>query len=201
MAYSGAHCSAPRRERQRQLRDDCLIEHGFVSLVQNEPLQRQSRRPLATASSFFEWLNTSPWANFINGNEWAFPAVECLHLMGFALSIGTIAMVDLRLLGLAMRRRTAAELAADLDGLTWLGLAVMLTTGPLMFSADAVAWHRNPAFQFKMVGLALALAFHFTLHRRATRPGTPPLLAQLAGSASLALWAAVVGSGRMIAFT
>jgi len=148
----------------------------------------------------FQWLTTSPWANFLNGPEWAFPAVESLHMMGFALSIGTIALVDLRLLGLAMRRQTAGELAADLDRLTWFGLAVMLSTGPLMFSADAINWYRNPAFQFKMVCLTLALAFHFTLHRRATRPATPPLQAKLAGAVSLALWTAVVGGGRMIAF-
>ena len=48
-------------------------------------------------ASFFEWLSTSPWANAMNGPEWAFPVVESLHFMGFALSIGTIAIVDLRL--------------------------------------------------------------------------------------------------------
>jgi hypothetical protein len=153
------------------------------------------------STSFFEWLAAGPWAAFMNGPEWAFPTVESLHLAGFALSIGTIAIVDLRLLGLGMRRVSAAELAADLSGLTALGLGVMLITGPLMFSADAVAWQANPAWRFKMVCLALALVLHFTLHRRATRDGTPPLFAKLAGGASLALWTAVVGGGRMIAFT
>ena len=76
----------------------------------------------------------------------------------------------------------------------------MLITGPLMFSADAVRYHHNPSFQFKMTCLALALLFHFTMHRRATRPGTGPLLAKLAGGLSLALWTAVVAGGRMIAF-
>ena len=136
----------------------------------------------------------------MNGPEWAFPMVESLHFMGFALSIGTIAMVDLRLLGIGMRRQTASELAADLHRLTWLGLAVMLITGPLMFSADAVRYHYNPSFQFKMICLMLALLFHVTLHRRAVRSGASPLLAKLAGGVSLALWTAVVAGGRMIAF-
>ena len=153
-----------------------------------------------TWAAFFEWLTTSPWANFLNGTEWAFPVLESIHFMGFALSIGTIAIVDLRLMDLAMRRRTAGELAADLSRLTTIGLAVMLTTGPLLFSADAITWYRNSAFQFKMVFLALALGFHFTLHRRAIRSGTAPLLAKLAGGVSLALWTAVIGGGRMIAF-
>jgi len=150
--------------------------------------------------SFFEWLTTSPWANAMNGPEWAFPVVQSLHFMGFALSIGTIAIVDLRLLGIAMRRQTAGELAADLNRWTWIGIAVMLITGPLMFSADAVRYHYNPSFQFKMISLTVALLFHVTLHRRAVRSGTSPLLAKLAGGTSLALWIAVVAGGRMIAF-
>ena len=151
-------------------------------------------------ASFFEWLTASPWANFLNGTEWAFPVLESIHFMGFALSVGTIAIVDLRLMGLAVRRRTVGELAADLNRLTGVGITVMLITGPLLFCADAVTWFRNSAFQFKMIFLALALAFHFTLHRRATGADTPPMLAKLAGGVSLALWTAVIGGGRMIAF-
>ena len=152
------------------------------------------------ASSIFEWLTTSPWANAMNGPEWAFPVVQSLHFMGFALSIGTIAIVDLRLLGIGMRRQTAAQLAADLAPWTISGFAVMLTTGFLMFSADAVVYHVNPSFQFKMICLAAALLFHFTVHRRATGPQVPPMAAKLAGCLSLALWIALVAGGRMIAF-
>ena len=150
--------------------------------------------------SFFEWLTTSPWANAMNGPEWAFPVVESLHFIGFAFSIGTIAIVDLRLLGWAMRRQTAAELAADLDRWTLAGFALMLVTGPLMFSADAVRYHDNPSFQFKMVCLSIALLFHFTIHRKATASQVPPIAAKLAGGLSLVLWTAVVAGGRMIAF-
>jgi hypothetical protein len=151
-------------------------------------------------ATFFDWLTTSPWSNVMNGPEWAFPVVESLHFLGFALSIGTIAIVDLRLLGLAMRRCPAGELAADLRRWTFLGLGVMLITGPLMFSADAVRYHVNPSFQFKMICLALALLLHFTLHRRAVRPEANPLLAKFSAALSLALWTCVVAGGRMIAF-
>jgi hypothetical protein len=116
------------------------------------------------------------------------------------MSIGTIAIVDLRLLGLGMRRQEPAELAADLAPWTRAGIAVMLTTGPLMFSTDAVGYHYNPSFQFKMVCLMLALLFHFTLHRRAVHPDVPPIAAKLAAATSLLLWTGVVAGGRMIAF-
>ena len=156
--------------------------------------------PIHMPSSFFEWLLTSPWAKFMNGPEWAFPVVQSIHFIGFALSIGTIAIVDLRLLGFGMRRQSAAELAADLDPLTRAGIAVMLITGPLMFSSDAVAYHFNPSFQFKMMCLMLALLFHFTVHRRVVRTQVSPTSAKLAGAISLVLWSSVVAGGRMIAF-
>jgi hypothetical protein len=136
----------------------------------------------------------------MNGPEWAFPVVESLHFIGFAFSIGTIAIVDLRLLGLAMRHQSAAELAADLDRWTWAGFALMLITGPLMFSADAVRYHENPSFQFKMICLLLALLFHFTIHRKVTRSEVPAVAAKLAGGLSLLLWTTVIAGGRMIAF-
>jgi hypothetical protein len=151
-------------------------------------------------TEFFRWLVNSPWSHFMNSYEWVFPVVQSLHFIGFAMSIGTIAIVDLRLLGLGMRRQAPAELAADLAPWTLVGIAVMLTTGPLMFSTDAVAYHHNPSFQFKMVCLMLALLFHFTLHRRAVKPDAPPIAAKLAASVSLLLWTAVVAGGRMIAF-
>jgi uncharacterized membrane protein len=151
-------------------------------------------------TSFFKWLTTSALANAMNNHEWAFPVVQSLHFIGFALSIGTIAIVDFRLLGLGMRRQQAAEIAADLKPWTLAGLAVMLITGPLMFSTDAVTYHYNPSFQFKMSCLMLALLFHFTLHRRAIRSDVSPNAARLAGAVSLLLWTAVVAGGRMIAF-
>jgi|SRR5580692_6297981 hypothetical protein len=151
-------------------------------------------------ADFFRWLVNSPWSQVMNSYEWVFPAVQSLHFIGFAMSIGTIAIVDLRLLGFGMRRQAAAELAADLEPWTRAGIAVMLITGPLMFSTDAVTYHYNPSFQFKMVCLMLALLFHFTLHRRAARPDVRPIAAKLAAVTSLLLWSAVVAGGRMIAF-
>src|SRR5438270_6847237 len=155
---------------------------------------------LALITGLFEWLTTTPWTKAMISAEWVFPAVQSLHFIGFALSIGTIAIVDLRLLGWGMRRQTAAELAADLNLWTNAGLAVMLITGPLMFSTDAVTYHFNPSFQFKMTCLAAALLFHFTIHRYAVRPGASAAVGKMAGVLSLLLWTGVVAGGRMIAF-
>lgn len=151
-------------------------------------------------NNFLRWLVNSPWCRLMNSHEWIFPVIQSLHFIGFALSIGTIAIVDLRLLGLGMRRQKPGDLAADLNPWTLTGLAVMLTTGPLMFSTDAVGYHYNPSFQFKMICLTLALIFHFTIHRWAVRRNLSGIGAKLAGAFSLLLWTGVVAGGRMIAF-
>jgi hypothetical protein len=152
------------------------------------------------APEFYRWLLNSPWAYFLNNHEWAFPVVQSLHFIGFALLVGTIAIVDMQLLGFGTLRQTPAKLAADLAPWTAAGIAVMLTTGPLMFSADAPNYYFNPALRFKMVFLIVALLFHFTLHRRAVRPDVSPMAAKLAATTSLLLWITVVAGGRMIAF-
>ncbi len=150
---------------------------------------------------FLEWLGSSPLANAMNGPEWAFPAVECFHFIGFALLIGTIVIVDLRLLGGGMRRQSPAELAADLKPWTLTGLVFMLTTGPAMFAADPRVYYSNPSFRFKIACLLLAILYHFTIHRWAVKPNVAPIIGKLAAVVSLALWISVVGGGRMIAFT
>lgn len=147
-----------------------------------------------------EWLGQNATANPMNGPEWAFPTVESLHFIGFALLIGTIAIVDLRMLGLGMKRQTAAQLVAGLLPWTWAGVIVMLTTGPMMFSADPLVYYFNPSFRIKMICLAAALVFNFTVHNYVARRGDLPGLARVAACVSLLLWTAVLGAGRMIAF-
>ena len=153
-----------------------------------------------TVPEFMQWLSTSPVANAMNGPEWAFPVVESLHFIGFAFLIGTIAIVDFRMLGLAMRRQPVAQLAADLAPWTRIGLAMMLITGPMMFSADAVTYSVNPSFRLKMIFLVVAILYNFTLHRMAVRSEKPGVAGTLAAIASLLLWTSVLGAGRMIAF-
>jgi hypothetical protein len=151
-------------------------------------------------TEFLRWLVNSPWSHAMNAAEWVFPTVQSLHFIGFALSIGTIAIVDFRVLGWGGSRFTPAELAADLRRWTRAGIATMLITGFLMFSTDAVGYHNNPAFQFKMACLTAAILFHFTVHRQAVGVAVPHLAAKLAAVTSLVLWTAVVAGGRMIAF-
>ena len=149
---------------------------------------------------FLEWLNTSALANAMNGPEWAFPLVETFHFLGFALLIGTIAIVDLRLLGWGMRRQRASQLVTDLAPWTLAGLVLMLTTGPAMFSADAVVYFYNPSFRLKMIFLIVAIVFNYTVHLRVAKSDNSSVAGKLVACLSVALWTAVLAGGRMIAF-
>ena len=146
---------------------------------------------------FFQWLGSLPVADTINNSEWLFPAIESVHITGLAILIGTVAIVDFRLLGLTLRDRPVAQIAADLRLWTLAGIGIMLTTGPLMLSAEPERGYGNPAFTFKMTCLLLALVTHFTIHRRATKSGGG---GRLAACLSLLLWTGVVFGGRAIAF-
>jgi uncharacterized membrane protein len=137
--------------------------------------------------------------NPLNTSELIFPTLECMHIIGFALSVGTIAVVDFRLLGLGMRRQSAAEIAQDMAPWTLAGLVVMLTSGPLLFSSDPDMYYLNRSFQIKMVLLLLAIIFHYTIHRKAVA-GSSPGLGILAACVSIALWVGVIFGGIFIAF-
>jgi hypothetical protein len=95
--------------------------------------------------------------NPLNASPLSFPILECFHIVGFALSIGTIALVDFRLLGWGMRRETPAQIASDTSFWTLGGLILMIFSGLLLFSSDPDNYYLNYAFDLKMVFLVLAI--------------------------------------------
>jgi hypothetical protein len=140
-------------------------------------------------------------ANPLNSSALVFPVLECFHIVGFGLLVGTIAIVDFRLLGWGIRRQPAAELARDLAPWTLIGLALILLSGPLLFSSDPDMYYLNPAFQIKMVFFTLAILFNYTIHRKVARGKAAGGSAKLAAIVSLFLWIGVVFGGIFIAFT
>ena len=126
-------------------------------------------------------------------NSWLFPVIESAHLAGIALLVGSIVLADLRLLGYTLLRHTVSEITRQFAPWRRAGLAIVLTTGPVLFASDVPRYSSNPAFLFKMIVLALALVFHFTFQNRTGRYG------KLTAIASIALWTSVVLGGRAIA--
>jgi hypothetical protein len=126
-------------------------------------------------------------------NSLLFPLIQSIHLTGIALLTGPIVLLDLRLLGSVLNRYNPSDIRCRIAPWTRAGLAIMLTTGPVLFFSDIARYTSNPAFLFKMMVLALALIFHFTLQNRGERQG------KLVAVVSIILWTCVVLGGRAIA--
>jgi hypothetical protein len=139
-------------------------------------------------------------ANPLNSNEWAFPLTECFHITAFALSIGTIMMVDLRLLGLGMLHETPKQLVKDTGLWTLAGLIIVITSGLLIFSSDPIHYLYNEAFRFKVTALLLAIIYNYTIHRKVAMTDPSPAADKATAIVSILLWVSVTFSGLWIAF-
>ena len=156
-----------------------------------------------------DWLQTTQVASAIGENEILFPWIESVHVLAIVLVVGTIWIVDLRLLGFASLDLTARRVMRDVIPYTWGAFGVAALTGSLMFSSDAVHYAHNRMFQVKLVLLALAglnmAVFHLIGVRDIARwdkvDGRAPIAARAAAAISLLLWIGVVAMGRGIGFT
>jgi len=137
--------------------------------------------------------------NPLNSSALAFPILECFHIVGFAFSVGTIALVDFRLLGWGMRRETPAQIAKDTFFWTLGGIVLMLLSGLMLFSSDPDMYYLNWAFDLKMVFLVLAILFHYTIHRK-TAMSADAGGGKLVACVSLGLWMCVIFGGIFIGF-
>lgn len=154
-----------------------------------------------------QWLEKTPIILAIRQSSWLFSAIVAIHTLGIILTVGTISLVDLRLLGFGLRREPVSTVLQQLLPLTWSGFALMFITGSLLFCAEAVMVFNSISFRIKIALILLAglnaLIFHKTVYRGASSwelaPATP-FRARLAGILSLTFWIGVVGAGRAIAF-
>ena len=105
------------------------------------------------------------------------------------------AIVDLRLLGIGMKKETPADLVKDTAPWTLGGLALVLISGPLIFSSDPNLYLHNQSFRFKITALVLAIIFNYTIHRWVALKHSSGGVAALTGLISLVLWISVVFGG------
>ena len=140
---------------------------------------------------------------------WLYPGVEIVHITGIALLFGSIAVLDLRLLGLS-RTLSVKKLARHVLPWTAASFALIVPSGLMMFTAHASELIQSGVFVLKMclilaAGLNAAL-FHAITFRTADvwdseeMRRLPPPSARLAGALSLLLWICVIACGRLLAY-
>ena len=154
-----------------------------------------------------DWPISAALRGEIPGTEWLFPIIETLHVMALTIVVGSIAMVDLRLLGITSRNSAVSRLSNEVLPWTWTAWAAAAMFGTLIFMAKANTYAGNLQFRLKFACMGLAavnmLIFHFGAYRRVAHwdLGEPPMSAKVAGALSLLLWVGVVFFGRWVGFT
>jgi len=153
--------------------------------------------------SFCRWCNNSFFGHGIRNSVWLFPFVEVFHLIGLGVLGGTILVLNLRLLGISFRGERSSDLARDVRPWMIGSLAVMLISGFLLFSTEAVKMYGNWAFRWKMIFLLCAILFTFTIHRKVASSDETriaPVWRISVALLCLLLWSGVGLGGRAIGY-
>lgn len=158
-------------------------------------------------STLIEQLYDSQLATSIRESNNLFPMLQTFHIVGTISLAGAIAIVDLTLLGRLFRGVAPATLTRSLLPLTWIGFAIMLISGGLLFIAQSARIYTNVFMQLKVLLLSVALVnvalFHATTFRNAPQWRTAkdaPRSARGFAWVSLLSWTAVIVTGRFIAY-
>jgi hypothetical protein len=136
--------------------------------------------------------------NPMNEYRSAFPILEVIHIAGIVCGVGTAVLVNLRLLGVGLTQKTGRQLWKNVMPLTLGGLALAIFAGLLLFSIDPEMYYVNLAFRFKMLFLVLAIAFYFTMVRKAVVADSRG--SRIVACISLGLWTLVPFGGVFIGF-
>lgn len=142
-------------------------------------------------------IETSPVGALMRGSHVAVPFVETVHLLAIALAVGTIMVIDLSVLGIALRREAAPGISAELAPWTRSGFAVAVVSGALLFCSEAVKIGCRPLFWAKLGLLVAAFVFYFTAESKLAAPARP-LRARVTAIASLLLWFGVAFGGKAV---
>ena len=161
-----------------------------------------------TIIDLLNWLNDSQLAVLISENDYLFPWIESIHVLAITIFFGSLALVDLRLMGLAFLEKTIYRVSEAILPLTWIAFGIALITGSLLFISKAITYSHNAFFLAKMC-LLICAGINMMIFQKITGRDMAdwgvgnhiPLSARLAGLISLLLWISIIIYGRWIGFT
>lgn len=150
---------------------------------------------------FFEWCEATYLGTVVRESIWLFPVIEAVHLVALCVMGGAILVVDMRLLGVGLTAQRPSALARHVR--PWLlgGLAVMLSTGVLLFLSEAIKCFYNTSFWVKMTTLPVAIVFTFVVRSRLLDGLDTSARSRVLGAVSIALWFTVAAAGRWIGYS
>ena len=146
---------------------------------------------------FAKWSEATSLGRVIRNSEYAFPMIEFVHLVALAIIGGAVLIVDMRLLGLGLKKTPVAQLAKDAQPYVTGSLIVMLLTGIALYTSEATKCYASAAFWIKMISLLLAMIFTYTVKKNTA---AKDLENKVVGALSILLWFGVAWGGRWIGF-
>jgi hypothetical protein len=159
-------------------------------------------------TNIWESIEYSPLGISIAESLWAFPMVETVHVMALVTVLGTLLVMDLRMLGWASTAVPVRKVSEDTLRWTWMAFVLAAITGTILWISKAHSYMINPYFLTKMGLMAVAglnmLFFHFVTYKTVDQWDTlasPPTAVKLSAVLSLLLWIVIVFCGRAIGFT
>ena len=147
------------------------------------------------------WLNDTPIAAWVNSSQYIWPALETIHFSSLCVLVGSIVIIDLRLIGFF--RQQCASIVEFLVRLSLLAFAVNFTTGFLFFAGNSFKYINNSAFDIKLILIMIAglNAIYYRLRLSHIVAGNDVTWSSIGvGYLSLLLWSGVIICGRMITF-
>jgi hypothetical protein len=155
---------------------------------------------------FVTWLADTPGSVALHESQYMYTIIESTHVLAIMLFVGTIAMVDLRLLGASFPQTPVSQMLSRMLPWTIAGFVVLVITGVLLFYAIPIRTFHSLWFRIKLMlllvgGINIAI-FTFKVERDKARwdLGPVPLKSKIAASISLSVWALVIVCGRLIAY-
>lgn len=151
-----------------------------------------------------EWLSNSAVAEALTASQRLYIFANAAHILSIALLVGAILPLDLRILGL-FRSFPLHVLGPFLSRASMVGVFLAISTGLVLFTANAIEYSQNPALLTKLGLLAAGIVNAVLLHagpgwRQAVRNGAASLPIKLSAAASLTIWTSAVVAGRWIGF-
>jgi tryptophan-rich sensory protein len=163
---------------------------------------------MSQLQDFIAAIEGTAIADAIREGDTLFPFIESVHVIAISLVVGSILVLDLRLLGFASLQRPVHRLTHAILPVTWGAFALAVITGMLLFSSNASKYFANGYFDAKLCLIAAAglnmMVFHGISARDMAKweqEKATPMSARIAGALSILIWIAVVACGRLIGFT
>jgi uncharacterized membrane protein len=134
----------------------------------------------------------------LNGTSWTAAVLEIIHYFSMFILVGSMIIVDLRVLGLVGRRQDATLLADRLFPWMWISLLFNFLSGFIMFAGSATSYYHNDIFYDKVIVVLLAIAASITVQQKLRRWNQSPAMpawAKLIAVLSIGLWIGAIIAG------